>query len=129
MPQTKYKIYELSARAVLSYAVKEDGGYSFHLSRAATEKCTAAAVLHEQDGNALFFQAMCVLRGNEHSERAGGSLITDLSDIIFYMDFSGIFDRRGTQGKQLARQQKAEAMFRPVGIPWISVGRTSLSLV
>ncbi|MGI5935329.1 MAG: RNA dependent RNA polymerase [Oscillospiraceae bacterium] len=116
MPQTKYRIYELSARAVLSYAVKEDGGYSFYLSGAATEKCKAAAALHEQDGNAFFFQTMCALRGNEYSERAGGRLITDLSDIIFYMDFSGIFDRRAAQRKQLVRQQKAEAMFRPEGV-------------
>jgi hypothetical protein len=116
MPQTKYRIYELSARAVLSYAVKENEGYSFHLSRAQTEKCKAAAAPHEQDGNALFFQTMCVLRGDEYSERADGGLITDLSDIIFHMDFSSIFDRRGMRGKQLARQQKAEAMFRPEGI-------------
>jgi len=116
MPQTRYRIYELSARAVLSHAAKEDGSYSIHLSRAATEKCKAAAALHEQDGNALFFQTMCVLRGNEYSEHTGNTLITDLSDIIFYMDFSGIFDRRGAQGKQLIRQQKAEAMFRPEGV-------------
>ena len=116
MPQTRYRIYELSARAVMSHAAKKDSGYTFHLSRSATERCKAAAALHEQDGNALFFQAMCVLYGNEYSERADGRLITDLSDIIFYMDFSGLFDRRGTQGKQLVRQEKAEAMFQPEGI-------------
>ena len=69
MPLTKYRIYELSARSVLSHTLKEDDGYSFHLSRAATEKCKTAAALHEQDSNALFFQIMCALHGDTYSER------------------------------------------------------------
>lgn len=56
MPQTKYKIYELSARAVLSYAAEEKGGYSFCLSAPATEKRKVPTAHHEQDGNALFFK-------------------------------------------------------------------------
>ncbi len=49
----------------------------------------------EQDDNALFYQIMCVLHGDAFTGRPGGQLVTDLSDIIFYMDFSGIFDRSG----------------------------------
>lgn len=48
---------------------------------------------HEQDDNALFYQTMCVLHGNAFTGAPEGQLVTDLSDIIFYMDFSGIFDR------------------------------------
>lgn len=116
MPQMKYRIYELSARAVASYATEDDGEYAFHLSRAATEKCKAPAVLHEQDGNALFFQIMCVLRGDGYREPRGEKLITDLSDVIFYMSFEHIFDRRATQRKYIDRQRKAETMFRPEGV-------------
>ena len=37
--QTRYRIYSLSARAILSYAQAEDDRYFFRLSRKATEKC------------------------------------------------------------------------------------------
>ncbi|MFR1477405.1 MAG: hypothetical protein ACLSB9_17895 [Hydrogeniiclostridium mannosilyticum] len=59
MDQSKYRIFELSARAVMSYAAQENGQWHFALDRAATEKCKRVSALHEQDGNALFFQIMC----------------------------------------------------------------------
>ena len=52
-----YRIYELSARAVACYARETDGVWSFRLNRAATEWCRVYGALHEQDSNALFFQA------------------------------------------------------------------------
>lgn len=52
---TKYRIYELSARAVMSYAVADGERYTFHLSRTATEKYRIRSASHEQDSNALFF--------------------------------------------------------------------------
>ena len=36
---TTYQIYELSARAVMSYAAEKDGVYIFALNRSATEHC------------------------------------------------------------------------------------------
>lgn len=109
---TKYRIYELSARAVMSYALADGERYTFHLSRTATEKCKIKAAAHEQDSNALFFQIMCELCGNDYREHSDSHIISDLSDIIFYMDF----DRSGMKKMQLIRQQKAEAMFRPEGV-------------
>ena len=70
---------------------------------------------HEQDDNALFYQTMCVLHGNAFTGAPEGQLVTDLSDIIFYMDFSGIFDRSGARKKHLIRQEKAKALFRGRG--------------
>ena len=116
MPLVKYRIYELSARAVISYGRQQDGAYTFHLSAAETEKCKSLSAPHEQDDNALFYQTMCVLRGDAFTGTPGGQLVTDLSDIIFYMDFSGIFDRSGARKKHLIRQEKAKALFRPEGI-------------
>ena len=113
---TKYRIYELSARAVMSYAVADGERYTFHLSRTAMEKCRIRSASHEQDSNALFFQIMCELHGNEYREHSDGQIISDLSDVIFYMDFEHIFDRSGTRKTQLLRQQKAKAMFRPEGV-------------
>lgn len=116
MSQSKYRIYELSARAVMSYAVQENGRWLFTLDRAATEKCKSFSALHEQDSNALFFQIMCVLQGDSFSEPKDDHLIIDLSDVIFYMDFSGIFDRSGARARQKLRQKKARDMFRPEGV-------------
>ena len=116
MPLVKYRIYELSARAVISYGRQQDGAYTFHLSAAETEKCKSLSAPHEQDDNALFYQTMCVLRGDAFTGTPGGQLVTDLSDVIFYMDFSGIFDRSGARKKHLIRQEKAKALFRSEGI-------------
>lgn len=116
MPLVKYRIYELSARAVISYGRQQDGTYTFHLSAAETEKCKSLSVPHEQGDNALFYQIMCVLHGDAFTGIPGGQLVTDLSDIIFYMDFSGIFDRSGARKKHLIRQEKAKALFRPEGV-------------
>lgn len=116
MPLVKYRIYELSARAVISYGRQQDGAYTFHLSAAETEKCKSLSVPHEQDDNALFYQTMCVLHGDAFTGAPEGQLVTDLSDVIFYMDFSGIFDRSGARKKHLIRQEKAKALFRPEGI-------------
>ena len=116
MPLVKYRIYELSARAVISYGREQDGVYSFRLSAAETEKCKSLSAPHEQDDNALFYQIMCVLHGDALTGRPGGQLVTDLSDIIFYMDFSGIFDRSGARKKYRIRQEKAKALFRPEGV-------------
>ena len=82
MPQNKYRIYELSARSVMSYATQESGQWHFALDRAATEKCRSFSALHEQDGNALFFQIMCVLQGDDFSEPTDDRLIEGLSDVI-----------------------------------------------
>ena len=116
MPLVKYRIYELSARAVISYGRQQECAYAFQLSAAETEKCKSLSAPHEQDDNALFYQTMCVLRGDAFTGTPGGQLVTDLSDIIFYMDFSGIFDRSGARKKYRVRQEKAKALFRPEGV-------------
>lgn len=116
MPLVKYRIYELSARAVISYGRQQEGTYAFHLSAAETGRCKSLSVPHEQDDNALFYQIMCVLHGDAFTEAPGGQMVTDLSDIIFYMDFSGIFDRSGARKKYRIRQEKAKALFRPEGV-------------
>ena len=58
MSQARYQIFQLSARAVMSYAVETADGYSFDLSALATEKCKSRTATHEQDSNALFFQIL-----------------------------------------------------------------------
>ena len=110
-----YRIYELSARAVMSYAAEKDGVYTFALNRSATEHCKVPGAKHEQDSCAMFHQLMYELQGKGWRER-GEEKVTALSDVLFYMDFAGIFDRRGTGRTQQARREKARDMFRPEGI-------------
>jgi len=100
----------------MSYAAETEDGYTFDLSASATEKCRSGTATHEQDSNALFFQTMCVLYGDGYAEPNDGTLILDLSDAIFYMDFAGVFDRSAASKKQRLRQEKARAMFRPEGV-------------
>ena len=112
----RYKIYELSARAIISYAKEQTANtFAFHLNRQATEKCYVRGAAHEQDDNALFYQMMCVLHPGGFTLPKEQKVIHALSDAICYVDFSGIFDRNGTK-KYLDRQVKAKAMFRPEGI-------------
>ena len=116
MPQIKYRIYELSARMLMSYAMEENGVYTFQLNRTATDHCMIPGTKHEQDDCAMFFLLMCQLRGDRYREREGEGMVTDLADVIFYMDFSGIFDRRGSSRTQQIRWEKAKDMFRPEGV-------------
>ena len=116
LQQNSYRIFELSARAVMSYAVQRDGFYTFQLDRSSTERSKSMTALHEQESNALFFQLMCVLHGDDYEEPKTGAFIEDLAGYIFYMDFSGIFDRSGSRTRQQLRQAKARDMFRPEGV-------------
>ena len=112
--KTKYKIYELSARAIIRNAKKdEDGVYQYHLKEEATRKCIAFSAPETQDDCALFYQTMSVLHNGRFNDYG---VVEDLKDIIVYIDFSNIFDRRSGQKKYVERIEKAKAMFRPEGI-------------
>jgi hypothetical protein len=112
----EYKIHELSARSIMRYAVEvSEGIYSYNLNEDKTFKCISFSAPHTQEDCALFFQSMCVLHGDDF-KMSVVDVISDLSDIIIYVDFSGIFDRNAVQKKYIDRQKQAESMFRPEGI-------------
>ena len=115
MPQVKYKIFRLSARAIIGYGKEQaDGFHQFNLNRRETTKCILSGV-QEQDDNALFYQIMDELHSGNVSY-SDDTIIEDLADVIVYIDFSGIFDRNAEQKRYADRQKKAESMFRPEGI-------------
>ena len=106
-----FKIYELSVRAMLAYAKPNSGGsYYFDLDRAATESCIKLPV-REQEENALFDQLM--LMKNHSLKMKEGEVISDLSEVIFFADFSGIFDRNSNSLYFAELQNKAKWMFFP----------------
>ena len=115
MSTVKYRIYRLSARAIIGHGKERaDGYYQFELNRRETSKCILSG-MQEQDDNALFYQIMDELQAGV-TPSAENSIIEALSDIIVYVDFSGIFDRSAEQKRYADRQQKAKSMFRPEGI-------------
>ena len=111
-----YKLRTLSVRSLIGYAVSEDvERYSFHLSANATRKCFLYRS-EEQEDCALFHQIMCVLHGGHFPVlEEDRPVVPDLEDVIFYADFSGIFDHSRSQ-RYLDRQKKAESLFRPEGV-------------
>ena len=117
MAKLRYLIRRLSVQAMLSYAqpIGEDQ-YAFSLTPAQTKSIIMGDCDTWQEDNAIFFQAMCILRGEKYKEPTSNTLISDLADVILYLDFKGIFDRDADNPKAALMQKKTEAMFSPEGI-------------
>ena len=91
MPR-RYRIYLLSAKTILSYAKEEGGAVTIALNRDATRRCVVSG-RQEQEENALFFQIQCALHGDGFIPTEEPGVVEDLSAVLCYVDFSGIFDR------------------------------------
>ena len=116
MNGVKYKIPMLSANSILAFAKSEgEDIYSFNLNKIETKSVLENHGETYQDDNAVFFQLMCTLHGNDYTP-SNIDVIKDLYDVIVYIDFNGIFDRKSTFGRNAIKQKKAESMFRPEGI-------------
>ena len=117
MAKLRYLIRRLSVQAMLSYAKPTDQGtYSFSLTPAQTKSIIMGDGETWQEDNAIFFQTMCVLHGSEYEPPTEDALLSDLSDVLLYLDFKGIFDRDADNPKAALMQKKTEAMFSPEGI-------------
>ena len=117
MARIRYLIRRLSVQAMLSYAKPIDKEhYSFALTPAQTKSVIMGDGDTWQEDNAIFFQTMCVLRGEKYRHPTSDMLISDLAEAILYLDFKGIFDRDADNPKAALMQKKTEAMFSPEGI-------------
>lgn len=117
MAEIRYFIRRLSVAAMLSYAKPiSDDIYSFDLTEAQTASVMMGNGETWQEDSAIFFQTMCVLHGNEYEQPTEDTVISDLCDVMLYLDFKGIFDRDSDNPKTALMQKKTESMFRPEGI-------------
>ena len=114
MPR-RYRIYLLSAKSILSYAKEEGGAVSIALNRDATRRCVVQG-RQEQEENALFFQIQCALHGDGFTPTEEPGVVEDLSTVLCYVDFSGIFDQNGISPRVARLQALAEELFRPEGV-------------
>lgn len=114
MPR-RYRIYLLSAKTILSYAKEEGGAVSIALNRDAARRCQLPG-RQEQEENALFFQIQCALHGDWFTPTEEPGVVEDLSTVLCYVDFSGIFDRNPASPRVARLQALAEALFRPEGV-------------
>ena len=114
MPR-RYRIYLLSAKSILSYAKEEGGAVTIALNRDATRRCVVSD-RQEQEENALFFQIQCALHGDGFILTEEPGVVEDLSTVLCYVDFSGIFDRNGISPRVARLQALAEELFRPEGV-------------
>ena len=67
----KYRIYELSAMAMMRYAKEENGRTVFRLSEAAVKQCRVSSAPSLQEDCALFYQIICAMRDNRLSIPSG----------------------------------------------------------
>ncbi len=117
MAHITYEIPMLSARGIISYAQKQnEETYIFNLNNSATAKCLMNKENSLQEDCAMFYQLMSVLTSDKFTQPKDDTKISDLSDVIVYIDFSGIFDRDAKSERIRLRQLKAKSMFRPEGI-------------
>jgi len=107
--RTRYKIYEISAVRLLSLVQETKDGYRVYAEISELIKEHIAAETMQNDCP-VFYQLLKILGNNSRlsSENV-------LSDVLFFMDFSGIYDRKPT-GKVLEYQKKTDKMFNPEGL-------------
>ena len=119
MSHIRYNIHTISAQALIAYAKgynADPDRYHYHLNKRETESTIVRQGETYQEDNAIFFQAMCAVKGDDYKHPDFSAVLDDLSDVIFYVDFKGIFDRSDSNPRIATRQKKAESMFRPEGI-------------
>ena len=108
----KYSILQISARTIMNCAKKTEDGYRF-IFGTDDEANQGVITRTEQNECALFRQLLTLVE--IRSEPALSQVSDALEEVLVYLDFSGIFDRRAV-GRVKELQELAEWLFRPEGI-------------
>ncbi|MBQ2692205.1 MAG: hypothetical protein IJF53_08620, partial [Clostridia bacterium] len=113
MINLKYTVPVISAHTLISHAGKTgDNKYRFRLALD-TDANASAVQMSQQDECAMLHMALELLKKKGHPQHVQ---TRDLSSVIVYIDFKGIFDRDPKFTKAAEKQKKAEAMFTSNGI-------------
>lgn len=113
MASVKYTVPVISAHTLIAHAEKTgDDSYRFRLALD-TAANASAADMSQQDECAMLHTALELLKQKGHPVHVANR---DLSSVIVYIDFEGIFDRDPRFKKAAEKQKKAEAMFCDEGI-------------
>ncbi|MEE0896878.1 MAG: hypothetical protein U0L88_04540, partial [Acutalibacteraceae bacterium] len=70
MSHIRYKIHTISAQALIAYAKgynADPDRYHYHLNKRETESTIVRQGETYQEDNAIFFQAMCAVKGDEYN--------------------------------------------------------------
>ena len=117
MARIRYLIRRLSVPVMLSYAQPSgEDQYTFSLTPAQTKSIIMGDGDTWQEDNAIFFQTMCVLHGSEYEQPTEDALLSDLSDVLLYLDFKGIFDRDAGNPKAAIMQKRPKPCFPRRGL-------------
>ena len=108
-----HKIYTLSVRKMLGYAKPDGDSFTLSLGQATAQSCMKGAGSDKAE-NDLFRQILSVL--NIKPDNNDDKALEALSDVIFYADFTGIFDRTSESSYYNLLRRKSEVLFRPEGI-------------
>jgi len=108
----QYSILQISARTLLSCAGKTEQGYRFYFDTTAISNQHAITHTIQADCG-MYRQLMLALHGTAQYHL--NPVAEDLKEVLLYLDFSGVFDRRAI-GRVKQLQELAEWLFRPEGI-------------
>ena len=108
----QYSILQISARTILSCAGKTEQGYRFYFDTTAISNQHAITQTTQADCG-MYRQLLLALHGTEYYHL--DPVAEDLKEVLLYLDFSGVFDRRAI-GRVKQMQELSEWLFRPEGI-------------
>lgn len=108
----QYSILQISARTLLSCAGKTEQGYRFYFDATAISNQHAITQTTQADCG-MYRQLLLALHGTGYYHL--DPVAEDLKEVLLYLDFSGVFDRRAI-GRVKQMQELSEWLFRPEGI-------------
>ena len=84
MSHIRYKIHTISAQALIAYAKgynADPDRYHSHLNKRETERTIVRQGVTYQEANAILFQAMCAVKGDEYMPSPVDTFIAALAEV------------------------------------------------
>ena len=85
MKLPKYRIPLLTAWSLIGYAKKDGDSYTYDLNVTETSQAIRGGEFTLQEDTPIFFQAMCLLEGENYEQPESHRVVSELSDVLFYI--------------------------------------------